>query len=215
MGNLVTNSINTKLYGYRIYKIIDKGPLSMKNINPIEDFIIPPEGVDKKIEFSKFLQKNKQKEIEISIYSTKSKSFRKVNIIPDDSWTENKEDGFIGAQVKYENWSCAHKNVLRFVSISPGSIIEKAGIVKNDDFLIGVKKEENDVLSLNQEEMNPLDFFRRVIEECHGQEVEFILFNIHTGYRSVKICLKYDKSQSFGLGCELAYGSFHQIPNDN
>lgn len=87
--------------------------------------------------------------------------------------------------------------------------------MKNDDFLIGVKKEENDVLSLNQEEMNPLDFFRRVIEECHGQEVEFILFNIHTGYRSVKICLKYDKSQSFGLGCELAYGSFHQIPNDN
>ena len=213
MGNYTT-AIDSKYYGFRIYKILENGPISkVGSIKELEDFIIPPEGFDKKLEFSKFLAKNNGKTINLSIYSIRTRSIRTIDLTPDDKWTEDKSKGFLGANVRYENWAMAHKNVLRFIDIKSNSLIDQAGIVKNEDFLIAMKRLDSDIISLNQDEKNPLELFEELLNACMDTEVEFIIYNKLKGYKSIHLTLIQQKNGDL-LGCDLAYGQLHEFPQE-
>lgn len=212
MGN--SNSIDLKYYGFRIYKIIKDGPLDkVGGLRELEDFIIPPQKYEKKIEFSKFLHERKGLKTELSVYSMRTRKFKKIEIIPDDSWTEDKSLGLLGANVRYENWSIAHENVLRVLKVTKNGLLDRAGVVEKDDYIIAIKRIDSDIVSLNQEDKDPLELFGELLEALIDKDVQLFLYNRNSNYRLIDLHLKRtDKGEL--LGCDLGRGKLHEFPRE-
>lgn len=211
MGN--SQQIDTRFYGFRIYEILKNGPLDKTNqFKELEDFIVPPGGWEReRSDFSKYLSSRKNIPTELNVYSIQTRSFRSIIIVPDDTWSESTKKGCLGANVRYENWAIAHKNVLRIVDIKPFSELSKLDVVKNDDFIVAIRKKDCEIISLNQEEKDPLSYFSDIISALIGNNVELILYNVNNGFKSVEINLT-KKENGQILGCDLAYGQLHEFP---
>ena len=235
-----TSSIDTKFYGFRIYKLNENGPLGKFNssittntntnttttfLHELEDFIIPPNNLDK-TQFSEFIQSNADKEVEFNIYSIKTRTFRSIKVKPSLDWcssinntteTTNTQNtslipnkGYLGTSVRYENWAIAHKNVLKIIKIKSNSISAKNNLKIKDDFIIAVRKVNADIISLNQEEYDPLKYFSNIMEEYKEENVEIIMYNKKEGIKSIV----YNASKDKELGCDVAYGKLHEFPQD-
>lgn len=211
MGN--SQQIDTRFYGFRIYEILKNGPLDKTNkFKELEDFIVPPGGWEReKSDFSKYLSSRKNIPTELNVYSIRTRSFRSIIIVPDDTWCESNKKGCLGANVRYENWAIAHKNVLRIVDIKPFSELSKLDVVQHDDFIVAIRKKDCEIISLNQEEKDPLSYFSDIISALIGNNVELILYNVNNGFKSVEISLN-KKENGQILGCDLAYGQLHEFP---
>lgn len=209
-----TDKIDTKYYGYRIYRILPNGPLSKVNtITELEDFIIPPLGMENdKVSFNKYLSSRKDLPTDLQLYSIKTRSFSTITIKPSDDWCKDlSTKSFLGANVRFENWAIAHKNVLRITKIKPNSVFVGKNIIPNDDFIIALKRIDSDIISLNQEDKEPLSFFSELIDVLENSEVEFIIYNQKTHYKSVVVKLERKKNGEI-LGCDVAYGQLHAFP---
>ena len=209
------NSIDTKYYGFRVYEIIPGGPIDeSKSVIELEDFIIPPERIDKKIEFSKYLHKNKNFPISINVYNIKTRSIRQINVTPKHGWTNDEKAGLLGVYVRYENWALAHKNVLRIIKVKHNSIFEKAKVIPKDDYIVGIKRIDTDIISLNQEEKDPISYFSEILESFLNYEVIIYMYNRNTGYKKVNTVLIKSLNGEL-LGCDLAYGQLHEFPKES
>ena len=129
---------------------------------------------------------------------------------PKDGWGNSKS--LIGANVRYENWAVAHKNVLRVIKVNENSPL-KENLIPGDDFVIALRKKDHEIISLNQEEKDPLSFFSDSIEAMIGEEIQIFVYNIVTKYKSFYIKLL-KKENGEILGCDLAYGSLHEFPQE-
>lgn len=213
MGN--QNSLDFAFYGYRIYSIIENGPMDKtKEFKPLEDFIIPPEEFKQdKILFLNYLEKNINKRIELNVYNLKTRSFKSITVTPSNDWDKsNKHKSILGGNVRYENYATAHKNVLRLIRIKHDSILFDKGLIEREDFLIALKKKNFDIISLNTQDNCPLEFLTDILNyEVSGNpcEMEFIFYNRKSGFKSVEVSLTSEK-----LNCEFAFGSLHEFPQE-
>lgn len=213
MGN--QNNIDLAFYGYRIYSIMENGPMDKtKEFKPLEDFIIPPEEYKQdKIMFMSYLERNLNKRIELNVYNLKTRSFKLVSIIPSNEWDKNNSNkSILGGNVRYENFATAHKNVLRLIKIRHDSVMFNKGLIEKEDFLIALKKKNFDIISLNTQDNCPLEFLTDILNyEISGNEceMEFIFYNRKSGFKSVEVLLTNEK-----LNCDFAFGSLHEFPQE-
>jgi hypothetical protein len=205
------SDIDQQFFGFRIYGIVKDGPLFDKNVKELEDFIIPPTEVTlKNKSFFDYILENKDNEIELSIYSLKQRVYHSINITPTNQWG-NKNEGFLGACVRYENWACAHTNVLRVMKVHSGSFAEKMGFKEHEDFIIAIRPEGKDIITLNNDDYDPLTILSDSIEENVNNNVLFYLYDIHFKPRTVSGKIVKDKDGNT-LGCDVAYGKLHEFP---
>lgn len=205
MGIYESFPINDKYYGFRIYKLHQNSPLIPAGIKEIEDFIIPPKEVyELKIPFYEWIKLNSGKIISLEVYKLSLRHLKTVSIQIDI-------EGGIGATVRYENWSNAARNVLRVIKIKDNSWAEtQLDLKPMEDYLIGFRPNNKDIVSLNQEDQLPFDILEKFIQGNIGEECESYIYNTKHGARIKKA--KIDNNKHFELGCDAAYGKFHEFP---
>jgi len=212
MGNAESQTEDdSRFFGYRIYKIFKDGPISFTESKELEDFIIPPTEVyNNEISFIDYIKKHENTQIELTIYSIKKRCFKEILITPSQNWGDGKL-GLIGASVRREDWSTAHKNLLRVLEVRENSIAEKLGIQSLDDYIIAIRPEEDDIYTLNVSANDPLSNFTYLINKFRNKKIEIVLYNSKTGTKNVNLELKTNES----LGCDVGYGKLHEFIKDN
>lgn len=211
MGVIEEREIDSKRFGFRIYKLLPNGPLSLSGAKELSDFIIPVEEVqNQEISFGEWAKLNADKTIKMTIYSLLTRSFRDIQIRTNPV---NHKDGILGASLRKENWTTAHRNLLHITSINGDSFAQKVlKLIPGDDYIIGVQPTEHAVISLNIEGYTPLEILGGVVSKNKGAEVTFYIYNKVSGGRNIKVVL--GMKEGFSLGCEGAYGALHEFPRD-
>jgi hypothetical protein len=213
MGITESTVLDEKYFGFRVYKLVQGGPLQSAGLKELEDFIIPPKEVfESKMPFYEFIKLNQNMPLNLQIYSLTRHIFYDITITPNLEWNaEGKAEGYLGAGVRYENWKTASTNVLRVVKVKsnqPAHLI--LNLIPNEDFIIALRPTGKDIFSLNKDHSDPLTLFTECIKEWVGSEVEFYIYNIKNGARHVKINLESNNGEI--LGCDVAYGKLHEFP---
>jgi hypothetical protein len=202
------SSSKLKNFGYRIYKLKKDGILFNLGLKELEDFIIPPENlINKNLSFIDWLKLNKDNKITLRIFSILKRNFRTIEI-------NNNNDKILGATIRFENYINAIKKVLHVIKIKENSFSQLIlKLEENNDYLIAIKPEKDDILSLNSKnDITPLDLFTEMIKFNIGKECEFYIYNSKNGARFVKC--KIPDDEFFELGCNVAYGKIHEFPID-
>jgi len=209
MGASDSINVDDKLYGFRVYKITEGGPLHLADVRELEDFIIPPEEIiNAKIPFYDYIKQSSGKKIKLNIYSLLKRHFYNIEITPNLDWSLNKDQGYLGASVRYENWSTAEKCLLRVINVRSVSLAQiKLKLIPAEEFIIAIRPETEDILTLNKDYTDPLTLFSNYLTLYKNKNVEFFIYNCKTGARREIINLN-DES----LGCDVAYGKLHEFP---
>lgn len=211
MGITGSTELEHKFHGFRLYKIFENGPLAESGLTILDNFIIPPEDVIyNRISFSEYIKNNLNKKINLQIYSVIKRFFYTVEVTPRNDWGDQKS-GFLGACVRYENWSTAHTNILRVIKVKENSVSEKIlKLVPNEDYIISIRPEDKDFITLNKDSSDPMTIFQEVLQDNIANFIEVFIYNVKTGPRSVRFFLEQKNGEI--LGCDVAYGKLHELP---
>lgn len=212
MGITESTLIDEKFCGFRVYKIIPGGPLDQSGIKELEDFIIPPADLClHKQPFYEYIRINSGKKLNLNVYSLTTRTFSDFEITPG---INEKGQGYLGATVRYENWNTADKNVLRVLRVREDSIAKKKlGLIPLDDFIVAIRPDDEDIISLNKDNNDPLTYFSEILSANKFKPVEFFIYNQKQGARYEKVIL--DGHNNEVLGCDVAYGKLHEFPKSN
>ena len=213
MGITESHILEEKYYGFRVYKLNPRGPLAKAGIKELEDFIIPPpEVLENKMPFYEYVKVNANKVVNFSVYSTAKRCFYNMDVTPNNTWGEA-NDGYLGASVRYENWSTSHSNLLRVLSVKPGSNAEKLNLIPMEDYIIALRPENKDIITLNNDATDPLTLFMKIVSDNIGNNVEFFIYNCKTGSKNARIQLgDKERRNDEVMGCDVAYGKLHNFP---
>ena len=211
MGVFEETSSNITQFGFRIYKLIKDGPLDKAGIKEITDFIIPPnEVLFQKNTFKDWILSIANQTLKIKIYSLLSRNFKIIEVKTNRS---DSKEGILGASVKFENYENAEKKLLHVTSVLENSFAKNIlGLNANDDYIIAVKGKNTSVISLNNEEYNPLEILNNMISNNKGNYLIFYIYNIKNGPRTVEVNI--ENNNNFILGCDVAYGALHEFPKE-
>jgi len=213
MGNS-ESIVEKKNYGFRIYKLIEDGPLFKAGLKELEDFIIlPHEFSHDEYELRQYLSKSLEKEIELKIYNLRMRNFTSVKVTPSLIW-KNSNNGCLGALICFENFITAEFNLLRVVKVIPNSLSEKLGFVPYDDYIIGVKPKNDKIFTLNSSEgTDPIILFTNVLKSNLKKDIELYVYNSKKGSRITKVNVTLKNNE--GFGCDIIYGDGHEFPSND
>lgn len=209
MGVYESLPVDPKLFAFRIYQLNKEGPLYQCGVKELSDFLIPPNEVyENKTPFATWISSNAGKDITLSVYSL---STRAINDITIKVNATSGKGGYLGGAVRYENWVNAHKSALHLTNVKRDSFGEKTlGLIAQEDYIIAIKPQGQDIITLNIQDVDPLTLFSAAIKENKGKECEMYIYNETKGPRCVKFTLNNDPY--FELGIEAAYGKLHEFP---
>lgn len=151
-------------------------PTGDYELKELEDFIIPSEEFNHdEYEIREYLKKNLDNEINLEIYNLKLKKFCYVKVIPSINW-KHSDMGCLGAIICYENFLTAHYNLLKITKVLPNSLSGRLGLVPYEDYIIGIKPNDEKIISLNSSKgSNPISLFTNLLKSNQNRDVEFWL----------------------------------------
>jgi len=213
MGNSYS-IVEKKHYGFRIYKLIEDGPLCRAGLKELEDFIIPPpEFCHDEYELREYLKKSLEKEIELEIYNLTMRDFYSVKVTPSINW-KNSDKGCLGALICFENFISAQYNLLRVVKVISNSLSEKIGLIPYDDYIIGVKPKNDKIFTLNSSEgTDPIILFTNVLKSNLKKDIELYVYNSKKKAKIIKVNVTLKNNDIFG--CDIIYGDGHEFPSND
>ena len=83
------------------------------------------------------LQANIEKEISMTVYSSKSGAVRQLFITPSTLWGGQ---GLLGVSIRFCSFEGANENVWHILDVSPSSPAELAGLRQYSDYIIGEER---------------------------------------------------------------------------
>jgi len=212
MGNS-DSIVEKKNYGFRIYKLLENGPLSNAGLKELEDFIIPPpEFSHNEYELREYLNQSLEKEIDLKIYNLTKRDFYYVKVTPSLNW-KNSDKGCLGAQICFENFLNAQFNLLRVIKVISGSLSEKIGLIPNEDYIVGVKPKNDRIFTLNSSEgTDPIVLFTNVLRSNMKKDIDLYVYNSIKGAKNIKVNVTLKNNEVFG--CDIIYGDGHEFPSN-
>ena len=100
------------------------------------DFIWYEPDSDDDVNFNDIIMNHKDKEMNIVVYNLINQDKRIEKIIPSDSWGGN---SLLGAAIRYENYSDAHRFVAYVSDVYDNSPAFQAGLKENKDYILGTE----------------------------------------------------------------------------
>jgi hypothetical protein len=164
------------------------------------DFICyEPDGAND-ITFSQILEANEGKEMSFVVYSIISRDKRIVKVTPTKDWGGK---SLLGAEIRYEDYSNAHRSVAYVAEVYPNSPAAESGLQPKTDFIIG-----------NQfAKFETLDDIGRLTKANLEEEITFAVYNVENKQiRDVKIVPREGWGGQGILGWELFMGVKFSIP---
>lgn len=145
------------------------------------------------------LKKNVDKEINMTIYSSKTQNIRVVNITPSSSWGGQ---GLLGVSIRFCSFEGANENVWHILEVHPSSPAETAGLRSFSDYIIGadsILHESEDLFSL--------------IEAHEAKQLKIYVYNADEDKCREVVIIPNSKWGGEGsLGCGIGFGYLHRIP---
>jgi len=188
--------------GYHVLRVQDGSPGQRAGLEAFFDFVVAIGNtrLDQDNDTLKHLLKaNVEKEISMTVYSSKSQTVREVFITPSTLWGGQ---GLLGVSIRFCSFEGANENVWHILEVSPSSPAELAGLRQYSDYIIGadsVLHESEDLFSL--------------IEAHEGRPLKLYVYNTETDHcREVTITPNGAWGGEGSLGCGIGYGYLHRIP---
>ncbi|KAJ4437048.1 hypothetical protein ANN_17182 [Periplaneta americana] len=188
--------------GYHVLRVQDGSPGQKAGLEAFFDFIVAIGNtrLDQDNDTLKELLKaNIDKEVRMTVYSSKTQSVREVTIIPSTSWGGQ---GLLGVSIRFCSFEGANENVWHVLEVHPSSPAELAGLRAFSDYVIGadsVLHESEDLFTL--------------IEAHEGRPLKLYVYNTNEdSCREVSITPNSSWGGEGSLGCGIGYGYLHRIP---
>lgn len=188
MGNSTAN------WGYRVLDVQANSPASKAGLTSYLDFIIAANGVRVETSEQLFNAINKSEGIELSlkVYNCLKKTTRDLLVMPNKAWGG---DSLLGAEIRHDSWG--DNELLRVISVVPGSPAQNAGLQPEVDYILGT--EETSLSSLDQLANEVLQNDRLTL---------FVLDRIKGSVRKLVVDVRSEQGLRL-LGCDVAQGLLH------
>ena len=190
--------------GYHVLRVQDSSPGSKAGLEAFFDFIvcIGKTRLNQDNDTLKDLLKiNVEKEISMTVYSSKTRMIREIFITPSNTWGGQ---GLLGISIRFCSFEGANENVWHILEVEGNSPAEQAGLRSFTDYIIGadsVLHESEDLFTL--------------IEAHEGRPLKLYVYNTETDHcREVIITPNGAWGGEGSLGCGIGYGYLHRIPMD-
>lgn len=188
--------------GYHVLKVQDSSPGQAAGLEAFFDFIVAIGNtrLDQDNDTLKDLLKaSVDKELKMTVYSSKTQAVRQVTIVPSASWGGQ---GLLGVSIRFCSFEGANENVWHVLEVHPNSPAEIAGLRAFSDYIIGadsVLHESEDLFTL--------------IEAHEGRALKIYVYNTEQdSCREVTITPNSSWGGEGSLGCGIGYGYLHRIP---
>lgn len=188
--------------GYHILRVQDGSPGKMAGLEAFFDFVVAIENIrldQDNDTLKEILNKNIDKSIKVTIYSSKTQSVREVMITPSETWGGQ---GLLGISIRFCSFEGANENVWHILQVHPSSPAEAAGMRPFTDYIIGADSamyESEDLFTL--------------IESHEGRALKLFVYNVNDdSCREVTITPNNNWGGEGSLGCGIGYGYLHRIP---
>jgi hypothetical protein len=188
--------------GYHVLKVQDNSPGQHAGLQAFFDFIVAIDGIrlDKDNDTLKeLLKKNCNKEIKMTVYSSKTQNIRVVSITPSAEWGGQ---GLLGVSIRFCSFEGSNENVWHILEVHPSSPAETAGLRSFSDYIIGadsILHESEDLFSL--------------IEAHEAKQLKIYVYNVDDDKCREVIIVPNSKWGGEGsLGCGIGFGYLHRIP---
>ncbi|XP_071516186.1 uncharacterized protein Grasp65 [Panulirus ornatus] len=188
--------------GYHVLRVQENSPGQLAGLEAFFDFIVSIGNtrLDQDNDTLKELLKNSiEKELKMTVYSSKTQTIRSVNITPSNLWGGQ---GLLGVSIRFCSFEGANENVWHILEVEPNSPADIAGLQAYKDYIIGadsVLHESEDLFSL--------------IEAHEGRPLKLYVYNVETdSCREVTVTPDTQWGGSGSLGCGIGYGYLHRIP---
>ncbi|XP_042218271.1 Golgi reassembly-stacking protein 2-like isoform X2 [Homarus americanus] len=183
-------------------KVQENSPGQLAGLEAFFDFVVSIGNtrLDQDNDTLKELLKNSiEKELKMTVYSSKTQTIRTVNITPSNLWGGQ---GLLGVSIRFCSFEGANENVWHILEVEPNSPADIAGLQSYKDYIIGadsVLHESEDLFSL--------------IEAHEGRPLKLYVYNVETdSCREVTVSPDTQWGGSGSLGCGIGYGYLHRIP---
>ncbi|XP_050532528.1 Golgi reassembly-stacking protein 2 isoform X2 [Daktulosphaira vitifoliae] len=188
--------------GYHVLKVQDNSPGQIAGLEAFFDFILAIDNVrlDKDNDTLKEMLKNgDDKELTLSVYSSKTQTVREIKIIPNSNWGGQ---GLLGVSIRFCSFAGANENVWHILDVHPNSPADKAGLKPYTDYIIG-----SDSIMHESEDLFML------IEAHEGRPLKLYVYNVDLdSCREISITPDSNWPGDGSLGCGMGYGYLHRIP---
>jgi len=188
--------------GYHVLRVQEGSPGQKAGLEAFFDFVVAIGNTRLNQDndtLKHLLKANIEKEISMTVYSSKSQTIREVFITPSTLWGGQ---GLLGVSIRFCSFEGANENVWHILEVSPGSPAELAGLRQFSDYIIGadsVLHESEDLFSL--------------IEAHEARPLKLYVYNTETDHcREVTITPNGAWGGEGSLGCGIGYGYLHRIP---
>jgi len=216
MGNKASHEFDgCTTLGYRVLGVQPNSPASRAGLVSFFDFLVGVNGqllfdngehsdpsgeYFEDLDFISIVKDNIDKEIELLVWNIKNKTQRFITLTPSTNWNGT---GLLGVTIRMDDYMTAEENLLRVVSIQPGSPAAKSGLKPQTDYLLGTTME-----SFENE-----DVLGDVLYENENQVLEIYVYNSETDVVRVVTIVPSLKWGGGGLlGAEVGRGYLHGLP---
>jgi len=188
--------------GYHVLRVQDGSPGQRAGLESFFDFIVAigSSRLDQDNETLKdMLKLNVEREVKLTVYSSKTQTIRQLGIIPSQMWGGQ---GLLGVSIRFCSFEGANENVWHILDIHPNSPAFLAGLLSHSDYIIGadsVLHESEDLFTL--------------VEAHEGRQLKLYVYNTESdSCREVTITPNSQWGGEGSLGCGIGYGYLHRIP---
>lgn len=188
--------------GYHVLRVQEGSPGQQAGLEAFFDFIVAIGNtrLDQDNDTLKELLKaGVNKELTITVYSSKTQSVRRTKIVPSVTWGGQ---GLLGVSIRFCSFEGANENVWHVLEVHPSSPAELAGLRPFTDYIIGadsILHESEDLFTL--------------IEAHEARPLKLYVYNTKDdSCREVTITPNNNWGGEGSLGCGIGYGYLHRIP---
>jgi len=188
--------------GYHVLRVQDGSPGQRAGLESFFDFIVAigSTRLDQDNETLKdMLKLNVEREIKLTVYSSKTQTIRQLGIVPSQMWGGQ---GLLGVSIRFCSFEGANENVWHILEVHPNSPAFLAGLLSHSDYIIGadsVLHESEDLFTL--------------VEAHEGRQLKLYVYNTESdSCREVTITPNSQWGGEGSLGCGIGYGYLHRIP---
>ncbi|KAI8064238.1 GRASP55/65 PDZ-like domain-containing protein [Gongronella butleri] len=203
-----THSTEHGRSGFHVLKVKENSPAFHAGIEQFFDYLVAVNGASLQNGDSELLvsvlRDNIDKDVTLTLYSSKQHNFRDVTLVPSASWSNHAEESsLIGCSIRYCSYEHAGDHVWHILNVSANSPAEMAGIIPHTDYVIG-----SPLTVLRGE-----DDFYNLVEDNIGKPLQLYVYNTEwDSSREVIIVPNREWGGNGCLGCDVGYGLLHRIP---
>ncbi|XP_034937959.1 Golgi reassembly-stacking protein 2 [Chelonus insularis] len=191
--------------GYHVLRVQDGSPGQKAGLEAFFDFIVSIGNtrLDQDNDTLKEILKNNiEKELQMTVYNSKTQSVRQTTIVPSMTWGGH---GLLGVSIRFCSFEGATENVWHVLEVHPSSPAELAGLRPFTDYIIGADS------ALHESE----DLFT-LIEAHESRPLKLYVYNtVDDACKEITIVPNSTWGGEGSLGCGIGYGYLHRIPVRN